>query len=311
MRTNALPVACAVLLATLLWSPASTGAQEIPPVAPDTVEVTSHDTYRLRVENRQFGRVEVSVDCGEHFLLVGRVVKPATLAEPSKQALESGRIVRSSGDGIAFAVAAGQIVKILPGSDLNIRTRTARSAVVTDIKPRAGIFGEFCPPPGTSALLGSEKREWKSYPDGFAPTEEAVFGFVVILPSTQEAEDGAKSPPDPERLARLAEVRKRLTAVSEQYTGQAMTRARDNKRPVVSGVVMLRPKLPENEPEPITAITYSIDGDTVSAQTILPSTYGWDTSRVKNGEHVVEIRALSKYATVVTRVRALVMVNNP
>ncbi len=303
------------LIAALFGSPCA--AQDEAPAAPDTAVATSRDTYRLRVENAQFGRIEVSVDGGERFLLIGRVTKPATLAAPDPLSRESGYIVRSSGDGIAFAVAAGQVLKLLPVGDTPPRGKVPDCAILTDIKVRTGIFGECLPPVGAEALQEVGRSPWRRYPDGLTPTDETVFAFVVTLPSVHGAADpvavSQSSPaaaPDPALLAKLAEVRKRLAETSEQYAGSAMARARDTKRPVLSGIVALRAKLPVGEPEPIAAVTYSIDGDIVSAQNTFPAAYGWDTARVPNGEHVVEVRALSKYRTVITRVRTLVVVDN-
>ena len=291
--------------------------QETPPVAPDTVVATSHDTYRLRVENAQFGRIEVSVDGGEHFLLIGRVTKPAILAVPDRLARESASIIRSSGDGIALAIAVGQVLKILPGGESPARGRAPEYAVLTDIKPRTGLFGEYGPPVGTAALQQIGRGQWRRYPEGLTPTDDTVFAFIIILPAIHGSGDPRAAPapsppaaPDPALLAKLTQVRKHLVELSEQYTKSAITRARETKRPIVSGVLALRAKLPLDEPEPIAAVTYSIDGDIVSAQNTFPSAFGWDTTRLANGEHVVEVCALSKYNTVITRVRTLVVVSN-
>jgi hypothetical protein len=223
---------------------------------------------------------------------------------------QPGSIVRSSGDGIAFAVAAGQILKLLPATNATVRGKAPDSAIVTDLKPHTGLFGDVCPPVGAPAMQQPARGAWKPFPSGYTPTVDDTFGFVVVLPLPHSVGNFAPLIPDLTVLAKLAEVRKKLATLSEEYTGQAMARARESERSIVSGVVTLRAKLPSGEPEPIAAVTYSIDGDTVSAQTTLPSAYGWDTTRVANGEHVVEIRALSKYATVITRVRVLVLVNN-
>jgi len=312
MKTRIPATMCAIDLAVLLCLAPQARGQETPPAAPDTAVPTSRETYRLRVENARYGRIELSIDNGEHFLLIGRVVKPATVTAPTT-AVQAGSIVRSSGDGLAFTVATGQMLKILPATNAMIRGKAPDSVIVTDLKPHTGLFGDVCPPTGTSAMQQTARGEWKPFPNGVTPTEDDTFGFVVVLPLTHGASGILPLVPDLTpivRLAKLAEVRKKLTALSEQYTGQALARARESKRSIVSGVVILRAKLPTGEPEPITAVTYSIDGDTVSAQTTLPSAYGWDTTRAANGEHIVEIRALSKYATVITRVRVLVLVDN-
>jgi hypothetical protein len=310
-RPHRVTIVRSIVLLLVAFCPplASARGQENPPVAPDTAVMTSRDTYRLRVQNALFGRVEVSIDNGEHFHLIGRVTRTAAAPAPDAQARAAGTIVRSSGDGIAFSLGPGQILKLLPAA-ADPRTKIPLCAIVTDLKARSGIFGEFLAPPGTAAQVRVAHGAWRPVPDGFALGDDDGFAFTVTVPTVQGAAD-ASGPPELAALARLAEARRLISGLCDQYAAQALMRAHDAKHAVVSGVVILRPKLPAGEPEPITAITYSVDGDIVSAQNILPSEYGWDTTRLPNGEHVVEIRALSKYATVITRVRTLVFVNNP
>ena len=313
-RTHAL---CAGILISALLNGSPGKCQDNPPAAPDTVVIASRETYRLRIENAPFGRIEASVDNGEHFLLIGRVTTPARLAAPDKLAREAGRIIRSSSDGVAFAAAAGQSLKILPAWDGFPRGKPPDCGIATDIKPRTGLFGEFLPPVGTEALQQVGRTKWSRYPESLTPTEDTVFAFIVTLPSAKVGSDvPAASQPvaataaNPVALAKLAELRKRLVELSDQYTVSALARAKESKRPVLSGIVSLRAKLPVGEPEPIAAVTYSIDGDPVSAQNTFPAIFAWDTTRVRNGEHVVEVRALSKHTTVITRVRTLVVVDN-
>jgi len=289
--------------------PALRSCQDQSPAAPDTAVTTSRDTYRLRIENIQFGRIEVSVDSGETFLLVGRVTKPAILPAQDKTAKQPGVIVRSGGEGICMSIAAGQVIKLLPAAEAGSRGKPPDCAAVTDIKVRTGIFGEFAPPAGTPALQQTGRAQWRPYQDGMAPNEDTVFAFIVVLPSVH----GSLEPPaqpDAATLAKLAEVRKKLAALSEQYVSGAMARARDAGRSIVSGMLTINAKLPPDEPEPISAVSFYVDGDNVSAQNTFPAIYGWDTRRVANGEHVVEVRGLSKYNTVITKVRTLVVVNN-
>lgn len=282
--------------------------QEVPPVAPDSPAPPPGETYRLRIENAQYGRVEISVDGGNRYLLIGRVTRAAIATSTDRTAQLSGVVVRSGGYGIAFTVAAGQVLKILPSPEPSAKEKPPDFAIVTDIKLRSGLFGGYCPPAGTVAQQQVAHGAWRGFPEGYVPSEDDTFGFSVNLSAIIGGGDKGAGP-DPS-AARLAEVRKDLVALSEQYTGQAMARAKESGRPVVTGIVTLRAKLPPDEPEPITAVTYSIDGDIVSAQNTLPSQFGWDTRRLPNGEHVVEVRALSKFNTVVTHVRSLVVVNN-
>ena len=301
---------CAAALVFLITTPVASLSQP-PPEAPDTAIVSSVETYRLRVENAEYGRIELSVDGGEHFMLVGRVIKAATAAAPEPASRPACSIVRGSGDGLAFTVAQGQVLKLLPAPAGRSGAKAPDCAMVTDLRPRTGLLGDYCPPAGTDLLQQVGHGPLRPYPDGLTPSEDTVFAFRVTLPSVLGPSAVARTgAPDAAALARLAECRKGLAELAHEYAERSVERARDARRSVVSGVVALRARLPAGEPEPIAAVTYSIDGDVVSAQNVFPSTYGWDTTKLPNGEHVIEIRALSKHATVVTRVRALVLVMN-
>ncbi len=294
------------VLAVLLLPGSAGRCRQAPPFAPDTTDTTSREVYRLRIQNARFGRVEVSVDGGEHFLLIGRVLQPATVAAPDRSVLQPGSVVRSGTFGIAFGSNAGEIIRVLPSPAPNSRTKSSPSELVTDIKQGTGIFCDLGPRAGSAALQEMAGGSWRSFPDGYTPSEDDVFGFLATPASTV-----ATRAPDAADLDRPAETRKLFVTASERYTTLAMTRTKAAKRPIVSGLVHLTAKLPSGEPEPITAVTYSIDGDIVSAQNLFPSIYMWNTTRVANGEHVVEVRALNRFATVVTRVRRLVLVDNP
>jgi hypothetical protein len=142
-----------------------------------------------------------------------------------------------------------------------------------------------------------------AFPDAYAPTEEDVFVFLVSL-----------SPPagaDAQHMTAWKQaLDQRIAKLGESYAAQAAVRARAEKRLVVSGLLTLRAKLPANEPDPIAAVTYTIDGNVVAAQNTPPFTHTWDTRQVANGEHVVEIRALNGRGSLLTRAIALIVVEN-
>lgn len=289
-------------------------AQESVPIAPDTVPASNAptETYRLRVENALYGRIEVSLDGGERYLLLGRVRQPAFVTVPDKTALKPGVVLRSSGEGLAIAVGVGQALKILP-MELNRRTLTGKTtagAILTDAEPRKGFFNDLLSPVGSLVQLQLSPRVLRPFSEGYAPASDDVFVFPVTLAYPAPKDETAPKPDDPRYIAWLDGIKKRWEAVAQEYAEQSMARARASKRTVVSGMLTLRAKLPAGEPEPITAVEYSIDGDIVASQTTFPSMFGWDTRRVPNGEHVIEIRALSKYHSIITKVRALVVVQN-
>jgi hypothetical protein len=105
-------------------------------------------------------------------------------------------------------------------------------------------------------------------------------------------------------------VLKRIETLAQAYAAGAVARAKAERRTVASGILTLRAKLPTGEPDPIAAVTFSVEGDVVSAQNVPPFVYAWDTRRVPDGEYLVEIRALNGRAALISHARALVAVHN-
>lgn len=271
--------------------------------------VTPAETYRLRVENSLFGRVEMSSDAGKSYTLVGRVIRPATSATPSKGVKEAGSVTHSNHDGLAFGVAPGLVLKLRPLWDVappprsnkkgstSLRPPAAEpSAIVTDIPKNKGVFGSVVPPPGSEVKMIATSGELHLIPTGYAPSEQDSFVFLVSLPKFSAP--GVATP---------AELIEKL---GKEYADGAATRAHVAKRKVVSGSLTLQAKLPPGEPDPIDAVTYMVDGELQSAQNTAPFSYLWDTKNVTDGEHIVEIRAFNKAGRLLTSARALVVVQN-
>lgn len=293
--------------------------------APDAPSLpVTDETYRIRVQNVQYGRVEASVDGGAHYLLIGRVLRPATAPGLDKTAKARGLVVRSGTDGIAFSIAPNEVLRLRPRSPSIKAVKGAKgvasktfwpasetSAIVTNLNAAQDIFSNaLLAPPKSAVRLQSEPRDLETFPEGYAPSEQDTFVLLVKLPLPKPA-PGAPSASDAERTeTRKADVRQRIEAQGKQYADTAIARANAERRSVVTGMLTLRARLPKGEPDPITAVTYYVDGDMVAAQNVSPFTYAWDTTRVENGEHVVEIRALNSRASVITRARALVVVRN-
>lgn len=272
---------------------------------------TETESYALRVENTSFGRIEMSADAGKTFVLVGRVVRSATSATPLRAVKDAGKVSHASQNGLAFGVAPGQILKLRPQwiakpapgnkpSQKNIRPPASEPSVIqTDIPMGQGIFGSLLPPSGTGVQILSSAGEPGPIPPHFTPSESDVFHFQVTLPKkTQTGAEGSLT------------LVQRIEALSKAYAEGAAARAKAAKRKVVSGTLTLQAKLPEGEPDPIDAVTYMADGDLVAAQNTPPYSYAWDTRKVADGEHIVEIRAFNKAGRMLTRVRALVVVQN-
>jgi len=273
------------------------------------------ETYSLRVENAQFGRVEISLDRGGHTILVGRVLRPAVQMAAEKAAAAAGTVLRAQSEGVAFCVGPGHIMKLTPASAPSKPARPGKkapgpgpAALLTDMAWGKGLFGELLlPPAGTVVGAIADTPREAPFPADYFPALDDVFVFHVRLP-LPAATDGQT---DAQREEALREtVRVQVTALQKEYAAGAVARARSAGRKVVSGTLTLHATLPEGEPDPITAVTYMADGRFIAAQDTAPFIYLWNTRNVEDGEHVLEIRAVNRNARPVTRVRVLVVVQN-
>jgi hypothetical protein len=294
-----------------------------PPPAPSIASLG--ETYRLRVENTLYGRVELSFDGGATYTLVGRVLHPARTVGADPTAKEPGVVLRSEGHGLAFSVGPNRILKLRPNSPPSSTRPNPRhkapaspppaaepSAIQTNLEPASGLFGDLLPPAHTSVRLqsSSHSQALLPIPPDYALIPEDVFVFSVLLPRPAPP-PGAVALSEPERASQWHEtVRKRIEDLGAAYAAGILPRAQAERRTVANGTLTLQVKLPAGEPDPISVVIYLIDGDMVAAQNREPFTYAWDTRRVPDGEHVIEIRALNRDSRVLTQTRKLVVVDN-
>lgn len=275
------------------------------------------DSFLLRIENAKFGRVEASLDGGESYLLLGRVIHPATSASGDKAAKTVGDVVKSGSGSLAFAVAPGQTLKFRyspsgrNGNQIGSRSLAVFSAteIVADLPTESATINDFLPQTKSKTLLQSGNRGAFKFPPGYIVTLGDKFIFTVPIPSSKSEPSVVTS--DYSLLRKKKDdFEARILALNKAYELGALERAKREKRRIVSGRLKFLPKLPEDEPEPIVAVSYSIDGDVIALHNSLPSVFNWDTHNILNGEHVIEVKGLSKYDTTVTSVRIMIVVNN-
>jgi len=262
-------------------------------------EAALKEASRLRVENIQYGKIELSVDAGKRYHLIGRVLTPAVTVFPLKDAKSPGTVIKANKDGIIFVVAPGMSLKLRPHSTASASRSftTEPGAIISNLKAGESLFGELLPAVGSAVRLQTRASSLGAFPTAFAPSDSDLFVFVATA-KEKENEDAE------------AERGKQIETLSKGYCDKATERAKAEKRTIANGTLTLRAKLPTNEPDPITAVTYLIDGELASIQNAPPYLYAWDTRRVPDGEYAVEIRGMNKQGNVVTKVRALVAVDN-
>ena len=319
------------LLSTLcLPDDAQQGPQDEVPLAPR--RTSSEEAYRIRVENTMQGRVSVSVDSGLHYALIGRVTRPATTVQLERSAETPGIVLRSSGDGIAFTVSLGQVLKLRPTAPSSPNSKRGSmpasgeaGAIMTNIAPHSAIFADLTPPPDAPVKLEIAPRALRPFPTLYDPQQDEPIVIVVARPqqgieNREQGTGNSRNPignqqsaiGNPSTAAFLSSelLQQRVTALEQAYLAQSLVRARQEHRPVVAGVLNLKAKLPPGEPDPIAYVTYVVDGQIVSSQNVPPFNFEWDTRHETEGEHLVEVRALNRNNHVITSKRALLIVQN-
>lgn len=264
------------------------------------------ESYRVRVENIALGKIEVSCDGGRHYLLVGRVVRPATKPMVDRSADRVGVVLRNTKAFFTFSVGLGQSLLLSP---LTSSTRTTKpkgsstsalpkdSTILSNLPKTHPLFGELSPPTESGVRLSLGQDTETDIPDNFALSDESAFVVSVRLPTG---------------LGGTAEeLQQRWKILSDAYQAGASARAKANRVTIVKETLTLQPKLPEGEPEPIQGVTYLIDGVQVGAQLNLTSySFEWDTRQVPNGEYLIEIRGHGANNRIITRARVLVVIEN-
>lgn len=316
LASGLFPAALLILTSTAFGTVTLRQEQDVPPVPTSPAE-----TYRLRIENAPYGRIEISTDMGEHYVLIGRVIHPATAPASEKTALKASVVVRNTPEDLIFSIAPGKALHLHAQPPRGNFKKDRKHPVVaassppgpavlaTNLSPHQGLFDGLLPPPGSPARIQFGPRDLSEFPEGYTPGSDDVFVFPVTLPTPRAAGPVSASAAPPAADSKET-VRKRIQALGQAYAADAPERARKEKRMVVSGTLTLRARLPSGEPDPIAAVIYAVDGDMVAVQNTGPFTYPLDTRRFPNGEHVVEIRALTARNGLISRARALIVVQN-
>jgi hypothetical protein len=264
------------------------------------------EIYRVRVQNVELGSVEMSVDGGLHYALIGRVQRPALAVLTERGGAPAGIVLRAGPAGIAFTVGAGHVVKLRPQPHAVILRGeraphppgpTLPSEIVTNMTEGVGLFGDLLPATGATVHLQTSAQQLTALPANHSLSPDDVFVFIVTRTAT-----GAATDPNA--------LQTEVAALARDYRASAVARARAEQRTVAAGTLTLRAELPTGEPDPIAAVTYNVDDDLIAAQNVGPYSFAWDTRHVPDGEHVVEISALNRNGAVITHVRALIVVNN-
>lgn len=135
-------------------------------------------------------------------------------------------------------------------------------------------------------------RWWKSQKIG-RTARKGVTAFRLRLPLL--------TPPRSREVAR---------AVAADYTRAGLAAARAGRMPLVQGVLTVNAN-PTNQAS-VSFVRLSIEGDPRGFTNVAPFTLSWDTTRVSDGDYLLELEALDADGAVIATTRRRVFVlNNP
>ena len=267
-------------------------------------KIASPDTYQLRLENAQFGRIEISLDGGKRYHLIGRVTEPATQTIAVRGTNERGTVWKSGKDGLTLLTTTGRGLFLKTqgaskkGKKLPGLPSVEPSAIHTNLVAGGGILGELAPTPGSPVALLNSRGNAEPFSEQYKPHT----GDVLLVRATLADEKG-----NVRNGETLTESIEKLEAT---YSAGAVARARANGWRIISGSLTLKAALPAHEPDPITFVTFLIDGEEVSTSNNAPFNLEWETRSASNGEHIVEVKAYNKEYRLLTQTRLILVVKN-
>ncbi len=234
------------------------------------------------------GAVQVSVDGGGTWLLIARVSRPTTGASPNAPS-DAREVLRSNRYGMAFGAGNRREIRVLPDTAHN---RKSGGSILLNVPMTAAVFKDFLPPAGSPArIVPSSRAEAIPMPASYYPKDEDVLEFAA-----------PRTPSVPEKLPVYARD------AAQFYLQRCLAKLRAAGRKPVNGTLFVSAKLkPGDQPN---AVTFLHEGAVAGIMNTAPFSMRWDTKEWPDGEHLIEVRALDKGGGVLSRSKALVVVQN-
>jgi len=189
---SCLPLLLFFLLLVPLHADGPVAPREVPPVL---VPVAAQETHRIRVVNAVDGAVQVSLDQGQTWQLVGRVTAPATESLPGYLATgysQVGTIAATAVHGLRIRVgdtshAYASLVNILPREFSQTPVRfgghvSGLSGIYTNIPTGTAIFRDLAPDAGSGVFLEAGDGRLSGLPVNYVPQEGDTLVIVVEQP---------------------------------------------------------------------------------------------------------------------------------
>jgi Bacterial Ig domain len=150
------------------------------------------ETHRVRVINRVGGPVEVSLDRGRSYTVVGHVVRPATANTdglPFVGAVRPGTVALVGASRLLIRTNAGHgrpRVFALQAAERNGSSPAPRSpdwVIATDVPEGSSVFEALAPPLGSQLFLQS-RSGLQRLPEGYVPTPGDTLVFLAEVPAS-------------------------------------------------------------------------------------------------------------------------------
>ncbi len=190
-----LSLMCIVLMFGILGGSARATTLErgVSPAISQESHPLFEEAYRIKIENKIEGKIEVSEDEGESWRQVGRVLYPTEKINPhgysASRWMEPGRVVATSVNAIHIKTGSAEVERtifsILPKEFLKPPGRyrsylSPDSSIYTDISAGETIFGGgFSPFVGNPVMVSSADQPLLPLPHDYVPRVGDTFYILV------------------------------------------------------------------------------------------------------------------------------------
>ena len=185
-----------ILLVLMLLAPSHADGPVAPrEVPPALASIPQTETHRIRLVNSVDGAIQVSLDKGQTWHLVGRVTAPATESLPGYLAsgyAQVGTVAATAVHGLRIRVgdtahAYASLVNILPREFASTPVRfgghvSGLSGIYTSIPTGTGIFRNLAPYAGNVVYLEAGDGRVANLPVNYMPQEGDTLIIVVERP---------------------------------------------------------------------------------------------------------------------------------
>jgi hypothetical protein len=150
------------------------------------------ETHRVRVVNRVGGPIEVSLDRGRSYTVVGHVVRAATAntdGPPFVGAVGPGTVALAGASRLMIRTDAGHgrlrvfALQAAEPDGAALASHGRDWVIATDIPAGSAVFEALAPPLGSQLFLQS-RSGLQRLPEGYVPTAGDTFLFVAEVPSS-------------------------------------------------------------------------------------------------------------------------------